>query len=97
MLLAAVALGGHHDLLAGVAGHGALEQEDVGLLAGLQHAEVGVDGGLVVTTQSGRGSGPRQSGSTSSQVGPALAVAGVVGRRKSKTKRGSRSGSGGVR
>ena len=28
-----------------VAGHGALEQEDVGLLAGLEDAELGVDGG----------------------------------------------------
>jgi hypothetical protein len=46
VFLAAVPLGGHHDTLGRVARHRALDQEDVGLLAGLQHAEVGVEGGL---------------------------------------------------
>ena len=45
MLGAAVALGGHHHR--GAALDGAFEQEDVRLLAGLQDAELGVDGGLV--------------------------------------------------
>ena len=45
VLRVAVALGGHHDLLGGVAGDGPLQQEDVGLLAGLEDAELGVEGG----------------------------------------------------
>jgi hypothetical protein len=46
VLLPAVPLGRHHDLLGRVVGDGALEEEDVGLLAGLQDSELGVDGGL---------------------------------------------------
>ena len=44
MLLGAVALGRHHDAAAGVVRVGPLQQEDVGLLAGLEDAELGVDG-----------------------------------------------------
>ena len=44
VLLGAVALGGHHDAAAGVVRVGPLQQEDVGLLAGLEDAELGVDG-----------------------------------------------------
>jgi len=40
---AAVALRGHHDARVGVVRVGALEQEDVGFLAGLEDAELGVD------------------------------------------------------
>jgi hypothetical protein len=49
LLLAAVALGHHDDRVPGSvlgAGDGALEEERVGLLAGLEDPEVGVDGGL---------------------------------------------------
>jgi hypothetical protein len=45
VLLAAVALGGEHDLLGRVVRDGPLDEEDVGLLAGLEDAELGVQGG----------------------------------------------------
>src|SRR5205085_8607083 len=55
VLLPAVALGGHHDT--GTVGDGALEQDDVGLLAGLQHPELGVDRSAVGDDPVGGGRG----------------------------------------
>ena len=56
VLGAAVALGGHERAPVG-AGYRALEEVDVGLLAGLEHAEVGVDGGVVGDHPAGTGPG----------------------------------------
>ncbi len=79
VLLAAVALGGHHDLLGGVVGHGPLEEEDVGLLAGLEHAELGVDGGLAGHHPVGAWLGAAAQRLDAEPGGEALSVAGVVG------------------
>ena len=46
VLRRAVALGGHHDAVVRLERVGPLEQEDVGLLAGLEDAELGVDRAL---------------------------------------------------
>jgi hypothetical protein len=62
MLAVAEALGRKEDVVGRVAGDPASNDVDVGLLAGLEHTEVGVDG-----TQVGddpRGSGARPVGSS---------------------------------
>ena len=52
-----IALRREHDGLVGV-GHGALEQEDVGFLAGLENPKLGVDRGTVGDEPVGHGPGP---------------------------------------
>ncbi len=47
MVRAAIALRGHDDCPVVIAGDRTLDEEDVGFLTGLEHAELGVDGGVV--------------------------------------------------
>ena len=82
MLGGAVALGREQDAPAG-AGHGALEEVDVGLLAGLEHAELGVDRGVLGDDPARPGpravlgavpGGPAVAGGRAVDVGPGAAV-----------------------
>ena len=79
VLLAAVALRGHHDPLGGVAGDGPLDEEDVGLLAGLEDAELGVHGGLAGHHPVGAWLGAAGQRLDAEPGGETLSVAGVVG------------------
>ena len=94
VLLAAVALGGHHDAARrGRPGRPARARKTSASLPVLRMPSSVSMAAWMVTTQSGRGSGPRQSGSTLEPGGPALAVAGVVVRRGSRRRSaGSSSG-----
>ena len=100
VLLAAVALGGHDGAV--TSGQGALDEEDVGFLAGLEDSELGVDRSVLGHDPVGSRLGAAGTFFDGTPGGPALTLVGVVnslerqrpgrGRRHERNSRRGRQG-----